>query len=48
MRYFAGMVVRYRGDNSSGRKPILLLGHLDVVQVLAEDCYRDLSSFQSH
>ena len=37
---FAGMVVRYRGDDSSGLKPILLLGHLDVVEALAEDWER--------
>lgn len=37
---FAGMVVRYPGDDSSGRKPILLLGHLDVVEALPEDWER--------
>ena len=26
----AGLVVRYRGDGSSGRKPILLLAHMDA------------------
>lgn len=37
----AGLVVRYRGDGSSGRKPILLLAHLDVVDALREDWERD-------
>jgi acetylornithine deacetylase/succinyl-diaminopimelate desuccinylase-like protein len=34
------LVVRYRGDRSSGKKPILLLGHMDVVEALAEDWER--------
>ena len=37
---FAGMVVRYRGHDSSGLKPILLLGHLDVVEAQAKDWER--------
>ena len=37
----AGLVVRYRGDGSSGKKPILLLGHMDVVDALPEDWERD-------
>ena len=37
----AGLVVRYRGDGSSGRKPILLVGHMDVVDALREDWERD-------
>ena len=37
---FTGMTVRYAGDGSSGRKPILLLGHLDVVEALAKDWER--------
>ncbi len=37
----AGLVVRYRGDGSSGEKPILLLGHMDVVDALAKDWERD-------
>ena len=34
------LVVRYRGDESSGKKPILFLGHMDVVEALAEDWER--------
>ena len=34
------LVVRYRGDGSSGKKPVLLLGHLDVVEALAKDWER--------
>ena len=37
---FATLVARYRGDDSSGKKPILLLGHMDVVEALAEDWER--------
>jgi carboxypeptidase PM20D1 len=37
----AGLVVRYRGDGSSGRRPILLLAHMDVVDALPEDWERD-------
>jgi acetylornithine deacetylase/succinyl-diaminopimelate desuccinylase-like protein len=37
----AGLVVRYRGDGSSGRKPILLMAHMDVVDALREDWERD-------
>ena len=33
----AGLVVRYRGDGSSGKKPILFLGHMDVVDANPED-----------
>ncbi|MBN8842938.1 MAG: M20/M25/M40 family metallo-hydrolase, partial [Sphingomonadales bacterium] len=33
----AAFVVRYRGDGSSGRKPILLLAHMDVVEAKRED-----------
>jgi len=36
-----GLVVRYRGDGSSGRKPILLTAHMDVVDALADDWVRD-------
>jgi len=36
----AALVVRYRGDGSSGRKPILFLGHMDVVEARAEDWER--------
>ncbi len=34
------LVVRYRGDGSSGKKPILLLGHMDVVEALEKDWER--------
>jgi acetylornithine deacetylase/succinyl-diaminopimelate desuccinylase-like protein len=37
----AGLVVRYRGDGSSGERPILLLAHMDVVDALPEDWERD-------
>jgi acetylornithine deacetylase/succinyl-diaminopimelate desuccinylase-like protein len=33
----ASLVVRYRGDRSSGKKPILFLAHMDVVDALPED-----------
>ena len=36
----AALVVRYRGDGSSGHKPILLMGHMDVVEALPEDWKR--------
>ena len=37
----ASLVVTYRGDRSSGKKPILLLAHMDVVEALPEDWERD-------
>lgn len=37
----ASLVVRYRGDGSSGEAPILLLAHMDVVDALPEDWERD-------
>ncbi|MFK7828344.1 MAG: M20/M25/M40 family metallo-hydrolase [Congregibacter sp.] len=37
---FASLIVTYRGDGSSGKKPILLLGHMDVVEALAKDWER--------
>lgn len=37
----ASLVVRYRGSGSSGKKPILLLGHMDVVDALPRDWGRD-------
>ncbi len=37
----ASLVVTYRGDGSSGKKPILLLAHMDVVEALSEDWERD-------
>src|SRR3954451_11096733 len=35
------LVVRYHGSGASGRKPILLLAHLDVVAAKREDWPRD-------
>lgn len=37
----ASLVVRYRGDGSSGKKPILLVAHMDVVNALPQDWDRD-------
>jgi carboxypeptidase PM20D1 len=37
----AGLVVRYRGDGSSGKKPIVFMAHMDVVDALAKDWQRD-------
>lgn len=37
----AAMIVRYRGDGSSGKKPILLSAHMDVVDARPEDWERD-------
>jgi acetylornithine deacetylase/succinyl-diaminopimelate desuccinylase-like protein len=37
---FASLIVNYRGDGSSGRKPILFLGHMDVVEAYAKDWER--------
>ena len=37
---FAALVARYRGDGSSGKPPILLLAHMDVVEALPEDWER--------
>lgn len=31
------MIVRYRGDNRSGKKPIVFSSHMDVVEALPED-----------
>jgi acetylornithine deacetylase/succinyl-diaminopimelate desuccinylase-like protein len=39
------IVVRYHGTGSSGRKPLLLLAHLDVVQALKKDWSPDLDPF---
>ena len=36
-----GLIVRYRGDGSSGEKPIVMLAHMDVVDALPEDWDRD-------
>ncbi len=37
---FAALVARYRGALGSGKKPILLLGHMDVVEANADDWER--------
>lgn len=37
----ASLIVRYRGDGSSGERPILLLAHMDIVDALPEDWERD-------
>ena len=37
----AALVVRYRGDGTSGKKPILFLGHMDVVDANREDWEHD-------
>ena len=37
----AAMAVRYRGDGSSGAKPILFLAHMDVVDAKREDWEHD-------
>jgi carboxypeptidase PM20D1 len=36
----AALVARYRGDGLSGARPILFLGHMDVVEAYAEDWVR--------
>ena len=36
----AALVARYRGDGTSGKKPILILGHMDVVEAFTEDWER--------
>ena len=37
----ASIIVRYRGDNSSGKDPILFVAHMDVVDALKKDWIRD-------
>ena len=37
----AALVVRYKGNGSAGKKPIMLSAHLDVVEALPEDWERD-------
>ena len=37
----ASLVVRYEGNDSSGREPILLIAHMDVVDALPQDWERD-------
>ena len=36
----ASLVANYRGDGSSGKAPILFLGHMDVVEAFAKDWER--------
>jgi len=36
----AALIARYRGDGSSGKAPILLLAHMDVVEARPEDWER--------
>ena len=36
----ASLIVKYRGDGSAGKAPILLLGHMDVVEALPKDWER--------
>ena len=36
----AALIVRYRGDGSAKKKPILLIAHMDVVEALPEDWKR--------
>lgn len=36
----AALIARFRGDGSSGKRPILLLGHMDVVEAHAKDWQR--------
>lgn len=37
----SGLVVRYPGNGSSGKGPILLIAHMDIVDALPEDWERD-------
>ena len=37
----ASLVVRYRGNGLSGKKPILLLAHMDIVDAIPSDWERD-------
>lgn len=37
----AGLVVRYRGDGSSGKKPISISAHMDVVEADPKDWVKD-------
>jgi len=37
---FAALIARYRGSLGSGKKPILLLGHMDVVEANPDDWER--------
>lgn len=40
------LIVRYHGNGSSGRKPLMLLAHLDVVQALKSDWSPDIDPFK--
>ena len=40
------LIVRYHGNGTSGRKPLMLLAHLDVVQALKSDWSADLDPFK--
>ncbi|MFN2328810.1 MAG: M20/M25/M40 family metallo-hydrolase [Chromatocurvus sp.] len=37
---FASLIARYRGNGSTDKKPILFLGHMDVVEALEKDWER--------
>lgn len=37
----SSLVVRYRGNGASGRDPILMIAHMDIVDALPEDWERD-------
>ncbi len=37
----AALVIRYRGDGSSGKKPVMLSAHMDVVDAIPSDWERD-------
>ena len=37
----ASLIVRYRGDDSSNKKPILFVAHMDVVDALKKDWVKD-------
>ncbi|HEY4307011.1 MAG TPA: M20/M25/M40 family metallo-hydrolase [Gemmatimonadaceae bacterium] len=40
------LIVRYRGNGASSRKPLMLLAHLDVVQALKSDWSPDIDPFK--
>ena len=37
----ASLIVRFRGDNTSNKKPILFVAHMDVVDALKKDWVKD-------
>ncbi len=39
------LYARYKGDGSSGKKPILMIAHIDVVDALKEDWTQNLDPF---